>query len=177
MSSFSFRVKKKKIKIIKKYFKDKKGEVINAKSGHQIRASVKISVVILDPISLFFFSSHQTFCPTTHYGVVFSNAWRTCSCQCCHSCSGVSSVLTFMTSPPAYCTNQRSPETQTDKDGPAQLEGGKKKQSESLWTRLDCPQGEGILTFFTQHSRDQIWFLFYRRQSFNVRPTWKNLQG
>lgn len=43
--------------MIKKYFKEKKaqkGEVINTKSGHQIRASVKISLVMLDPVSFFF---------------------------------------------------------------------------------------------------------------------------
>lgn len=42
--------------MMKKYFKEekvKKGEVINTKSGHQIRASVKISLVMLDPVSLF----------------------------------------------------------------------------------------------------------------------------
>lgn len=36
--------------MIKKYFKEEKvqkGEVINTKSGHQIRASVKISLVML----------------------------------------------------------------------------------------------------------------------------------
>lgn len=52
LSSFSFRDKK--IKMMKKYFKEEKaqeGEVINTKSGHQIRASVKISLAMLDPVS------------------------------------------------------------------------------------------------------------------------------
>lgn len=57
--------------MMKKYFKEekvKKGEVINTKSGHQIRASVKISLVMLDPVSLFKkkkkrkFSSDPLFC-------------------------------------------------------------------------------------------------------------------
>lgn len=44
--------------MIKKYFKEEKaqkGEVINTQSGHQIRASVKISLVMLDPVFFFFF--------------------------------------------------------------------------------------------------------------------------
>lgn len=43
--------------MIKKYFKEEKaqkGEVINTQSGHQIRASVKISLVMLDPVFFFF---------------------------------------------------------------------------------------------------------------------------
>lgn len=42
--------------MIKKYFKEEKaqkGEVINTKSGHQIRASVKVSLVMLDLVSFF----------------------------------------------------------------------------------------------------------------------------
>lgn len=68
LSSLSFRDKK-KIKMIKKYFKEEKvqkGEVINTKSGHQIRASVKISLVLL---CLF---SHQNLC---HYGGAYA-FWR-----------------------------------------------------------------------------------------------------
>lgn len=44
--------------MIKKYFKEEKaqkGEVINTQSGHQIRASVKISLVMLDPVFFFIF--------------------------------------------------------------------------------------------------------------------------
>lgn len=44
--------------MIKKYFKEEKaqkGEVINTKSGHQIRASVKISLVMLDRVFFFIF--------------------------------------------------------------------------------------------------------------------------
>lgn len=44
--------------MIKKYFKEEKaqkGEVINTKRGHQIRASVNISLVMLE-MSFFFFS-------------------------------------------------------------------------------------------------------------------------
>lgn len=58
--------------MIKKYFKEEKahkGEVINTKSGHQIRASVKISLVMLDPVFFKYFS-HQTLSSTNHHGVV-----------------------------------------------------------------------------------------------------------
>lgn len=64
--------------MMKKYFKEekvKKGEVINTKSGHQIRASVKISLVMLDPVSLFKKKKenfHQTLCSVNHYGVVLA---------------------------------------------------------------------------------------------------------
>lgn len=70
--------------MIKKYFKEEKaqkGEVINTKSGHQIRASVKISLVKLDPVS-FFFSLNPLFC---------KSSWRRCSCLL----EFASSVLTF----------------------------------------------------------------------------------
>lgn len=69
LSSLSFRDKKKKIKMIKKYFKEEKaqkGEVINTKSGHQIRASVKISLVKLDPVSFFFFKDVYAFWSFPH---------------------------------------------------------------------------------------------------------------
>lgn len=68
LSSLSFRDEE-KIKMIKKYFKEEKaqkGEVINTKSGHQIRASVKISLVTLNPV--FFYFSHHTICSTSQYG-------------------------------------------------------------------------------------------------------------
>lgn len=59
--------------MIKKYFKEEKaqkGEVINTKSGHQIRASVKISLVMLDPVCLFYYFSHQTLRSASHHGAV-----------------------------------------------------------------------------------------------------------
>lgn len=55
--------------MIKKYFKEEKaqkGEVINTKSGHQIRASVKISLVKLDPVSFFFFKDVYAFWSFPH---------------------------------------------------------------------------------------------------------------
>lgn len=96
LSSFSFRDKQKwKIKMMKKYFKEekvKKGEVINTKRGHQIRAFVKISLVMLDPVSLFKkkkkrkFSSDPLFCQSLWS--CFSTAWRFL-CQSWHLSYGV----------------------------------------------------------------------------------------
>lgn len=98
---------------------------------------------MLDPVVVFCFVFFFTSNFLSHQSLWcrFSNAWRRCSCQCCHSCSGVSSVLTFMTPPPAYCTNRRSPETQTDNDGPAQLEGKKNKTIRIIVDKVRLPTG------------------------------------
>lgn len=96
LSSLSFRDKKKKIKMIKKYFKEEKaqkGEVINTKSGHQIRASVKISLVKLDPVSFFFFKPLKMFMPFGVFLICINFSWPS-----------------FV----AYCTNRRSTKTQTN---------------------------------------------------------------
>lgn len=50
--------------MIKKYFKEKKAqkdEVINTKSGHEIRASVQSFLVMLCLLFLFYFAHHPLF--------------------------------------------------------------------------------------------------------------------
>lgn len=87
--------------MMKKYFKEEKaqkGEVINTKSGHRIRASVKISLVMLDPVSFFFYFSHQTLCSTSHYGVVSALLEEDVYARVgIRFLAFFSSVLTFMT--------------------------------------------------------------------------------
>lgn len=95
---------------MKKYFKEEKaqkGEVINTKSGHQIRASVKISLAMLDPVSFkkgrkksfLIKPSNPLF--SAHHGVI----------PALLSFEFFSSVLTtplLPPPPPAYCTNRRN---------------------------------------------------------------------
>lgn len=71
-------------------------EVINTQSGHQIRASVKIFLVLRDPDCFCFFSFVFLIKTLYHY-VKYVYAFL----------EVFSSVLTSMTS--VYCTNRRSP--------------------------------------------------------------------
>lgn len=60
--------------MIKKYFKEKKGqkgEVINTKSGNQVLASFKISLVMLDTCLFGFFLSNL---------LSYQSSWRRCVC-------------------------------------------------------------------------------------------------
>ena len=77
--------------MIKNYFKEEKaqkGEVINTKSGHQIRASVKVSLVMLNPVFFFNFLIKPSVLPVIMEKV-------------CMPSEIFSSVLTFMTLSPS----------------------------------------------------------------------------
>lgn len=125
--------------MIKKYFKEEKvqkGEVINTKSGHQIRASVEISLVML---CLFYFS-HQT-------SVIMEKMFMP---------SGGFLICINFHDPPSQLTALTEEDLKHRLITVDELSWTEGNQSEPFWTRLDChTEAEGVLMAFTQHIHQQ----------------------